>query len=369
MGKPVPAEVSQRADFSIIRYAQCWEDADILLEALDIKPGDRCLSIASAGDNSLAMLSKNPGEVVALDLNPAQLACLELRVAAYRSLSHTEMLELIGSLPSDRRSMLFDKCKETLSKEAREFWEMHSLEIGEGFGSTGKFENYFSLFRNRILPLIHSNGRVLSLFQNNTVPERERFYEGKWNNWRWKLLFRIFFSRTVMGRLGRDPSFFTYVNGSVSDRILSRARYALTQLNPNENPYLQWILLGTHKTALPYSLRPENFEAIRKNLNRLAWRCESLEDFLDRQEPGTLKRFNLSDIFEYMSVENYQRLLEKIIRAGAPGGRLAYWNMLAPRHRPEILSGRLRPLEKLSAELHLKDKAFFYSAFVVEELT
>jgi S-adenosylmethionine:diacylglycerol 3-amino-3-carboxypropyl transferase len=43
-----------------IRYAQCWEDADVLLEALDIQPGQSCLSIASAGDNTLAMLAKNP---------------------------------------------------------------------------------------------------------------------------------------------------------------------------------------------------------------------------------------------------------------------------------------------------------------------
>ena len=38
------------ADFrSIIRYAQCWEDADILMAGLDIQPGNVCLSIASAG--------------------------------------------------------------------------------------------------------------------------------------------------------------------------------------------------------------------------------------------------------------------------------------------------------------------------------
>lgn len=94
------SEITTKTDFSTIRYAQCWEDADILLEALDIRPGDTCLAIASAGDNALAMLSKHPGRVVALDFNPAQLACLELRVAAYRELSHTELLELIGSIPA-----------------------------------------------------------------------------------------------------------------------------------------------------------------------------------------------------------------------------------------------------------------------------
>ena len=79
----VQSEVAVKANFSTIRYAQCWEDADILLEGLAIRPGETCLAIASAGDNALAMLTQNPGQVFALDLNPAQLACLELRVAAY----------------------------------------------------------------------------------------------------------------------------------------------------------------------------------------------------------------------------------------------------------------------------------------------
>lgn len=41
-----------KADFSFLRYAQCWEDADVLLEALDVGPDSVCLSIASAGENS-----------------------------------------------------------------------------------------------------------------------------------------------------------------------------------------------------------------------------------------------------------------------------------------------------------------------------
>src|SRR5205823_14457088 len=81
------SEAAARADFTQIRYAQCWEDADVLLEALDIQPGDSCLSIASAGDNVLAMASRGQRRVVALDLSAAQLACLVLRMAAYGTLS------------------------------------------------------------------------------------------------------------------------------------------------------------------------------------------------------------------------------------------------------------------------------------------
>src|SRR5262249_29947806 len=171
--------------------------------------------------------------------------------------------------------------------------------------------------------------------------ERHQFYDRQWDSPRWRMLFRVFFSRFVMGRMGRDPSFFAYVEGDVGARILGRAKYAVTELDPAANPYLQWILTGRHTTALPLALRPEHFDAIRANLGRLEWRCQSVEDFLACSAPGSIDRFNLSDIFEYMSEKNYHRLLERLAAAGRPGARLAYWNMLVPRSRPEALAHRL----------------------------
>ena len=362
------SEAASHADFSAIRYAQCWEDADILMEGLDIKPGDSCLSIASAGDNSLAMLALGAGRVVALDLNSAQLACLELRVAAYRELSHPELLELIGSRPSTRRDELYRRCRSLLGTDTRAFWDARSDAVENGIGGGGKFERYFALFRQKFMPLVHSRSTIERLLAGGDLSAREQFYREKWDTWRWRLLFRIFFSRFVMGRLGRDPSFFRYVEGSVAERILARTRHALTSLDPADNPYLQWILTGRHTTALPFALRPENFEPIRDNLHRLEWHCLPLEEFLEQEGAASIDRFNLSDIFEYMSEENYRLLLERLVCAGRSGGRLAYWNMLAPRSRPECLAGQLRPLEREAQHLFQQDKAFFYSAFVIEEI-
>jgi S-adenosylmethionine-diacylglycerol 3-amino-3-carboxypropyl transferase len=363
----MPSEAAQHADFSQIRYAQCWEDADILLEALAIQPGDLCLSIASAGDNALAMLSRNPERVIALDLSPAQLACLELRVAAYRELNHSEILILMGSRDGNHRQALYQRCRSQLSADAQYFWDGHGDAIDRGIGSAGKFERYFATFRQKILPLIHNQFRIHALLAPRTIEQRKQFYEQEWNTWRWQLLFRIFFSRFVMGRSGRDPSFFKYVEGSVADRILRRTQYALTTLDPAENPYLQWILTGQHQ-ALPYALRPEHFETIRANLDRLEWHCLSIEDYLEQAGENAIDRYNLSDIFEYLSPQNYRLLLEKIIHSGRKGGRLAYWNMLAPRSRPAELAEYLLPLTDLAQRLHAQDKAFFYSAFIVEEM-
>src|SRR5262245_42473504 len=123
------SEVAAKAGFSAIRYAQCWEDADILLEALDPQPGDTCLSIASAGDNTLALLSRQPAKVIALDLNPVQLACLELRVAAYRALNHAELLHLIGSTSGSGRQELYRRCRPHLSPVTQAFWDARPAEI------------------------------------------------------------------------------------------------------------------------------------------------------------------------------------------------------------------------------------------------
>lgn len=368
----ITTEAATRADFSRVRYAQVWEDADVLLKALDVQPADTVISIASAGDNALALLGVGAERVVALDLNPAQLACLELRVAAFRELSHEELLVLIGSRPADaaRRNALFERCRPMLSSAVRSFWDAQPDAIAQGIGAAGKFENYFRLFRTRMMPLVHRRKTVDALLRGGSPEEREAFYEGRWNTWRWRLLFKVFFSRFVMGRLGRDPAFFKYVEGSVADRILARTRHALVALNPAENSYLHWILTGTHGAALPWALRAENFEKIRSRLDRLEWHELSLEAFLQRDLTAEKRvvKFNLSDIFEYMSAQNTAALLEQLANASAPGGRLAYWNMLAPRRRPESLASRLAPHEDLEQALFANDKAFFYSALIVEEV-
>ena len=361
-------EAAARADFSFVRYAQCWEDADILLEALDVGEGDVCLSIASAGDNSLSLLSRGPARVIAVDTNPAQLACLALRVAAYRALEHDELLQLVGSRECGDREALYRRCRGALDSEARAFWDAHPELVRAGIGAAGKFERYFKVFRTRVVPWIHPRSRVDRLLESGTLEERRRFFARSWDNRRWRLLFRLFFSRFVMGRMGRDPAFFRYVEGSVAERILARARHALTELDPAANPYLQWILTGRHTTALPHALRSENFDAIRENLDRLEWHPMSIEQLL-ASEPGLrFDCFNLSDIFEYMSDESFHQLLSTLVAHSRNGARLAYWNMLVPRSRPHELAHALVPDEELAERLHLQDKAFFYSRFVVERM-
>lgn len=363
------SEAARHADFdSVLRYAQCWEDADVMLQALQPVRGGSYLSIASAGDNTLSLISSGAERVIAVDLSRAQLSALELRVAAYRELSHGELLELLGSRPSTRREVLYARLRTMLSASARALWDARPASVRRGVGGAGRFEHYLALFRTRVLPMVHRRERVEQLLSPRPAAERAAWYDTHWDTLGWRALFRTFFSRLVLGRLGRDPSFFRYVEGSVADHLLARTRHALAELDPTANPYVQWILLGRHGTALPHALREENFDAIRSNLEALEWHCTPLEDLASAGTLGKLSGANLSDIFEYVSVANQRAMLEHLADSSAASARLAYWNMMVPRAGAEILPQRLRALPDLSSALHASDKAFFYRAFVVEEV-
>jgi S-adenosylmethionine-diacylglycerol 3-amino-3-carboxypropyl transferase len=363
----MPAEISAKARFDLIRYAQLWEDADVLLLGLGAAPGATLVSICSAGDNALAMLTLDPARIVVVDLSAAQIACLRARIAAFRTLDHAAFLELIGSRPSARRSGLLNRVIAALEPEQRPFWEdLRDSVVRYGMGGVGKFERYFRIFRRVLLPLVHGRRTIDEVFAPKSEGDRLRFLDERWNSWRWRLLLKVFFSRTVMGRLGRDPAFFDHVGASVSDHVACRVRHAVVDLDPSQNPYLHWILKGDHNAALPFAWRAENYATIRDRLDRLDIRQCALESLVT--DGIRADGFNLSDIFEYMDVASFARLYGDLLAAANPGARLVYWNMLAPRRMPEAHAHWVRRRQDIEAQGRAMDKAFFYSDFVVEEV-
>lgn len=358
--------ILERASFRTIRYGSVWEDADILCDALEpVARGGRLLSIASAGDNVLALMTLDPAEVVAVDFSAAQLACLELRIAAFSRLDHPSLLRFMGVSPCERRDGTYRELRTLLGSSARDFWDAHPREVREGILHAGKFERYLRLFRTGLLPLVHPRSSVERWFALETREERERFYDECWDTWRWRSLFRLFVSRPVMGRLGRDPAFLAQVEGSVPDRMLARTRRALTALPARHNPYLRYVLTGNFAAdALPLFLRPEHFDTIRRNLPRLRW----VEGSVHEAAEGPFDGFNLSDVFEYMRPAEHEHCYDALLSRARTGARLAYWNLLVERSCPEALKDRVRPLSECAADLGARDQAPFYSAFHVEEV-
>ncbi len=361
------SEIEEKADFDHIRYAQLWEDADVLTSALGDCAGGTLVSICSAGDNALAMLTLDPAKVVVVDLSPAQIACLKLRISAYKTLTQPEFIEITGSRPNDRRHVLLERVLQNTDPETRAFWNNRASDVHRyGVGGVGKFERYFRVFRTRLLPLVHSRRTIDEVFIPRAPEDRETFFDTRFDTFRWRLLLNIFFSRFVMGRMGRDKAFFDHVEGSPAQHVARRIRHAGVDTDPAQNPYLHWILKGGHGDALPMAWRPEHYDTIRSRLDRLDIRPGSLEAFVSTGEKAT--GFNLSDIFEYMSPQMFAQVYGSILSAAAPRARLVYWNMMAPRRVPAQYSAAIKTQTSLEDRLKARDMAFFYSDFVVEEV-
>lgn len=360
------SSISEKAAFNFIRYASVWEDADILCEALaPSSKNGRILSIASSGDNVLALLTLDPKEVIAADLSSAQLACVELRMVAFRHLDHDALLAFLGVNPSTGRTKVYSQLRGELSPSAAEFWNGHPKAIEDGIIHVGKFEKYLRFFGTKILPWIHSQSKRDELLVQRSLSEQTHFYDEQWDTWLWKTFFRTFFSRSVMGMLGRDPAFFDQVEGTVSERILTRTRHAMTQLPTFNNPYLVYILTGNYRAnALPRYLRPEYKDAITARLDRVKLYEGPVQD----ADKGPIDGYNLSDIFEYMNEEEFEKCYKTLFDKANVGARLAYWNMLVPRKTPASLHKFVNNLEDISSALHFHDKAWFYQAFMVDEV-
>lgn len=381
-----------------LRYGQCWEDASCLLEALDPRPGALVLSIASGGENSLALLSRPGVRVLAIDRSAPQIAALELKVAAFRHLAHGEMLQLLGAWPTDRahRLGLYRRCRGDLSPSAASFWERQGRWLAWGVLPVARFERYLGLFRRFVLPLMHSPETCRQALLPRDPEQRALWYDRHWEGRRWRWLFRLFFNRTLLGRLGTDPHFVRFGEGDQAEALLAQVRRVMVEGDPARNPYLHWILQGRYGLTLPLALQAEWFELIRARLPLLRWQRLSLEQWLagssidsqgqdqnpaQNQEQGQVYGqeppwelenrpicgVNLSNVLEYVEAPRAGALLDALHRRVAPGARLLLWNRLADRSVALAGEGRWRSLDPLALELARRNAVPFYRRLVIAE--
>ena len=116
-------------DHWILRYANCWEDADLLIKYITDEPGKKLLSVASGGENSLSLLCTDPSELWVADINPLQLHVFELKKTGVELLERNKYLEFAGyrnCSPAQRLST-YELLKQNLTDDARNFWNKNPI--------------------------------------------------------------------------------------------------------------------------------------------------------------------------------------------------------------------------------------------------
>jgi|GEM_PF-83882 len=355
-------------DAEPLRYATVWEDPAVLRQGLAVGPGDRVLSIASAGDNAIALLLDDPDEVVAVDLSATQLAVCELKMLCLRRLDPDKLHRFCGFAPDSRdaRRRTWQGLRLGLSPGARAFFDAHDDVIANGLIHAGKLERWFRFFGTRVLPLVQRPSTIAALLAAPSLDVQREVFHRHFNHRLWRGLCRLFFSPALMKR-GRDPAFLRFVgDDDVGTTMLRRAERALLALPLSTGLFARWIMTGGPSVAaLPPWADPAHRETIVARLDRLRLVHGDLRQVAARE--GAVRPFNamnLSDIFEYMSVDDTVATWRTLRDASAADARLLWWLLLVDR-RPTGTDGPLIADDDRAAELWQQDGGFFYGGLVL----
>ena len=288
----------------------------------------KVLAVASALDNCLALLLTDPESVTAIDSNVTQIYLCKLKYCGIKHLDREEFLILIGVKDGDS-GRYYDRIKGYLDEATARYFDERKYLITEvKIVNCGKFEYYFSVFKKKVLPLVHSEKRVEEFMNAADLEEQNRIYDEKFNNLRFRILFKLFFSQAVMKRIGRDKDYFRYNNGSLS-ALLKRKFDDYVKHNLNRtNPYLQYAVQNVFR-SLPTYLEENNYNIIKERLYRLSIVEGDFKDEIRRGEKYDL--MYLSDIFEYMSEKETEGLSGYIHSSLNAGGQVMFYNMMNER--------------------------------------
>jgi len=362
------AGILERRVFERLLFAQCWEDPELDRAALEIGSADTLLSVTSGGCNTLSLALLEPARIFAVDLNATQNYLLELKIAGVRRLTHGEYLEFLGVRSSARRKDMYHALRDDLSPDARAYWDSAQGAIASGVLRSGRYEKYLDAFR-RLLNIIQGRRTVQHLFEATSLDEQRRFYEERWNTRAWRKLFRVFFSRPVLGLKGLDPKFFTYVDGvtSFGEHFRALARHALVDLPIRENYFVAQICLGRYldEQHVPPYLQARNFDALRRSVDRIEIVTGELGGILSNLDSDSVDCFNFSNVFEWVPEATFNMMLRETHRVARRGARLCYRNLLVRRRHAAALNSLFTPNDELASRLLWRDRSFVYSHFEV----
>jgi S-adenosylmethionine-diacylglycerol 3-amino-3-carboxypropyl transferase len=334
--------------FEGIGYSTVWEDERVLEDGLRPRAGERAVSVTSGGAASLALLLRGAAEVVSIDFNPHQTMLLALEVAGIRALDEGELWVLLGLRDGDRAA-LYAKLRAVLPGDARAHWDARPQAIARGVLLTGKQDRYLHAL-GRLLSLLQGTRRVDRLLAAEGGEAQRRFHDEEWSGPAWRAFCALVFSRFVLDR-AFDPEHFRYARaGSPSARFRAEVERFLREVPGLDNFYLHWLFRRTYADdeRCPAWLRRGNPTRLRPLLDRLVPVTGDLEGWIAAAPSGSVDLFNLSNAFDWMSMERFRWFMGELVRVARPGARACWWSNVV--NTPRLPTREEFPAIRLEAE-------------------
>ncbi len=365
-------------------YNQIWEDPDVDLAALDVKPHHRILTIASGGCNVLNYLAADPAMIIAVDLNPNHVALSRLKLCALTNLpDYEEFFRFFGRANDKANRTAYDKfLADKLDPETPQHWEKHILLHGRRINMFARNLYRYGLL-GRFIGILHAvaklhGKRLESMLEARTPAEQRAAFD--------RLIAPLFNQKSIrllaktpvsLYALGIPPAQYDELVGTGGNAIaILRERVERLACDfPIHENYFAWQAFGRgydvdKREAVPAYLQAETYEVIRRRTDRVEVHHASLTDFLKRQDAHSIHRYVLLDSQDWMSPAQMASLWAEIDRtADRADARVIFRTAGADSPLPRKLSPELlqpwRYLEDESRAFHAKDRSSIYGGFHV----
>ena len=367
-------------------YNQIWEDPAVDLEALQLGPGHRLITIASGGCNVLNYLTAGPSRIIAVDLNPNHVALTRLKLQALEHLpDYDSFFRFFGVAKDKANRHVFDNfLAERLDKVTRRYWERRIPLRGRRINMFARNLYRYGLL-GRFIGVLHTvaklNGKRLpDILAARDIEEQRAVFE--------RTIAPLFDNRIVrfLSRmpvsyygLGIPPAQYDELVASAHDgNPVTTLRERVERLAcdfPVADNYFAWQAFGRGydiegRNAVPPYLRADNYEAIKARANRVEVHHASMTDFLSEQPARSLHRYVLLDAQDWMTAEQMTALWTQIDRtADESDGRVIFRTAGSesplPKKLPASLLSGWSYLEEESKRFHAHDRSSIYGGFHV----
>lgn len=366
-------------------YAQIWEDPEIDMEALAIRPDSRMVAIASGGCNVLSYLVADPREIIAVDLNTAHVALGKLKLASARHLpdyAHFRRFFAEADKPSNLAAY-HAYVAPHLDETTRRYWEGRDLTLRRRIGGFRK-----GIYKRGLLGgfigIAHLLARLyrIDLSAILSAPTREAqrdVFEAQLAP-----LFDKAFVRWLTDQpaalfgLGIPPAQFEALAGDqpMAQVLRRRLEKLACDFAVGDN-YFAWQAFsrgyGRQGDApLPPYLQQANWDAVRARVDRVGVLHANLTVWLAGEPDQSLDRYVLLDAQDWMSDAQLNDLWTQITRTARPGARVLFRTAA----EPSLLPGRVDPalLDRwtyhaaASADYTARDRSSIYGGVHLYEL-
>lgn len=365
--------ILERMVFHGIVFNMSWEDPEMDRRALKINGDDTVISITSAGCNPLNFLCQSPKGMISVDGNPAQNSVLELKLAAINSLRHDQFADIFAARnPGIVADLYSNKLRSQLSDPARDFWDENLWMARRGLYNYGRMGIACRIVRF-VLPILGiRKSQLEELFELTSLEEQEAWYRQHAEKKLWRpMIKRLCKSRWFMYLCGVHPHQYNLVHDQhdMYDFVKERLEYVFTKVPIYDNYFMSVTVTGRFRgNRVPPYLLEENFETLRENLDRAHVVYGWLGPFLDTREPGSIEKFNLLDIFDWMPPEVLESTWQSILRAAAPGATMIFRS--GPYHMdlPDSVEQHLNSDDETAREILKIDRSATYGGFYIKHL-